>query len=351
MATLTRDLTYAQLVAAIAAGELNEGEGIWITDYQTVHTILNTSDTNTGEIEPLFVTAISNNELKPEAYSVAYPDDVIYYCPENDQTMVPGCTKGYIYRRVDTKQSNDFPFDFRQVKFRRWQIDVPNWDNATEYSKMSVVKRPTGTAQEQLEVYISLVDSNTNHAVTDSAYWRRFEFDNLAYVSPSESSWDRSDNIDFIIPCTALYQDYHFFATGDYSSCYSNKLESPKNNLIENSNTVVFGGGFYSNSIGANFGFNSIGGGFNSNSIGAGFNSNSIGVNFSFNSIGANFSFNSIGANFYNNNSVDNVTSIDFTAVAELYNKTYAHQVIGKEDGGCVVIWYDDAGDQQKIVI
>jgi hypothetical protein len=318
MATLTRDLTYAQLVAAIAAGELNEGEGIWITDYQTVHTIPNTSDTNTGEIEPLLVTAISNNELKPEAYSVAFPDDVIYYNPTNDQTMVPGCTKGYIYRRVDTKQSNDFPFDFRQVKFRRWQIDVPNWDNATEYSKMSVVKRPTGTAEEQLEVYISLVDSNTNNAVTNEAFWRRFEFDNLSYISPTANSWDRSDEYTFIIPCSALYQDYHFFADGDYyATCYSNKLASPNENLIKNTNTVIFGANFTYNSISTNFTSNSIGDNFTLNSIGAYFTHNSIGADFYSNNIGTNFYFNSIGANFYSNGIGDefysNIIGTDFT--------------------------------------
>lgn len=258
MATLTRDLTYAQLVAAIAAGELNEGEGIWITDYQTVHTIPNTSDTNTGEIEPLLVTAISNNELKPEAYSVAFPDDVIYYNPTNDQTMVPGCTKGYIYRRVDTKQSNDFPFDFRQVKFRRWQINATNWNSATQYSKLSVVKRTTGTTAQQLEVYISLVGSNINHVVTDAAYWRRFEFDNLTYISPTPTVWDRTDEDEFAIPCTGLYMDYHFFADGNYLYCYSNKLESPNSNLIISNNTVIFGSGFTNNNIGANFRQNTI---------------------------------------------------------------------------------------------
>lgn len=369
MATLTRTMTYAELVAAIAANGLNKGESITISDYQTVHTIPNTSDTNTGDVEPLLVTAISNNELKPEAYSVAFPDDIIYYCPDNDQTMVPGCTKGYIYRRIDTKQNNDFPFDFRQVKFRRWQIDVPNWDDATEYSKMNVVKRPTGTTEQQLELYISLVDSNTNHVVTDAAYWRRFEFNNLTYISPTETAWDRSDEYTFVIPCSELYQDYHFFADGDYTTCYSNKLESPLNNLIENSNSVVFGDNFYSNSIGAYFINNSIGANFFSNIIGANFGSNSIGDNFFYNSIGAYFSsnsiggyfnYNSIGADFFSNiigagfsynNSSDNINNTDFTAVAELYGKSYAHQIIGKASGGCVIIWYDNTGEQQTIVI
>ena len=375
MATLTRTMTYAELVAAITAGTLNKGESITISDYQTVHTIPETTDTNTGDIEPLLVTAISNNELKPEAYSVNFPDDIIYYSPDNDQSMVPGCTKGYIYRRIDTKQANDFPFDFRQAKFRRWQIDVPNWNSATEYSKVSVVKRSTGTAEQQLEVYISLVDSNTNHAVTETAYWRRFEFNNLTYISPTETAWDRSDEFTFIIPCSSLYQDYHFFADGDYTTCFSNKLERSNNNLIELTNTVIFGANFYYNSIGANFNsnsigayfahnsigtdfsynsigdgftynsigsnfyYNSIGANFNSNSIGAYFNSNSIGANFNSNSIGSNFYYNSIGANFRQNTIADNfnnvagsATGVDFSAASHVYAQ-YTCTLFTRVDG------------------
>jgi len=298
---ISRSMTYTELAAAILAGTLNRGETINISDYQTVHTIPETTDTNTGDIEPLLVTAISNNELKPEAYSVNFPDDIIYYSPDNDQSMVPGCTKGYIYRRIDTKQANDFPFDFRQAKFRRWQIDVPNWSSATGYSKMSVVKRPTGTAEQQLEIYISLVNSNTNHVVTDSDYWRRFEFDNLTYISPTKTAWNRSMDYTFIIPCSLLYQDYHFFAGGNYTTCFSNKLESPDSNLIVQTNTVVFGSNFFSNNIGANFFSNSIGSDFFSNNIGTNFIYNSTSINFYSNVIRSNFQSNSVGGSFFYN--------------------------------------------------
>ena len=108
-------ITYSELSSLISVSGLTIGTKYLITDYQTVHTIPNTEDTNTGEVEPLLVTAITLNQLANECYSLIYPQDIIYYDIENDQTMVAGCTKGYIYRRIDTKQNNDIPFDFRQV--------------------------------------------------------------------------------------------------------------------------------------------------------------------------------------------------------------------------------------------
>jgi len=295
-----KEITYEGLTDLIDANLLSVGNKYLITDYQTVHTIPNTTDTNTGEVEPLLVTAISVNELAPEAYSALFPDDVIYYSPTNDPVMVEGCTKGYIYRRVDTKQNNDIPFDFRQVKFRRWQISQPTWDGVTTYAKGIVVKSTIDNT-----LWFSLVDNNLNNATSDTTYWRQFEWYNLSYVSPYNGQWNITwGSFQSILTCTALYQDYKMWAVPtDYDSAYSNKLEAPNGDLISNSNTVIFGTNFYSNSIGANFYSNSIGAGFYSNSIGADFNSNSIGADFNSNSIGANFKYNSIGT-YFNNNSI-----------------------------------------------
>ena len=441
-----KEITYEGLTDLIDANLLSVGNKYLITDYQTVHTIPNTTDTNTGEVEPLLVTAISVNELAPEAYSALFPDDVIYYSPTNDPVMVEGCTKGYIYRRVDTKQNNDIPFDFRQVKFRRWQISQPTWDGVTTYAKGIVVKSTIDNT-----LWFSLVDNNLNNATSDTTYWRQFEWYNLSYVSPYNGQWNITwGSFQSILTCTALYQDYKMWAVPtDYDSAYSNKLEAPNGDLISNSNTVIFGTNFYSNSIGANFYSNSIGAGFysnsigadfNSNSIGADFNSNSIGANFKYNSIGtyfnnnsigayfnnniiganfsnntigvyfinntigassinnsivsnfgnnsiganfsnntigvnfdsnsigadfnsnsivSNFNYNSIGANFNNNtigayfknNSVlSNLQNIDLTAVAELYDKEYPHEVIPAASGR-VIRWYDSTGVQQSTFI
>ena len=293
--------------------------------------------------------------------------------------MVVGCTKGYIYRRVDTKQNNDIPFDFRQVKFRRWQISQPTWSGATTYTKYAVVKSTTDTT-----LWMSLHDSNLNHATSDTAYWRQFEWDNLSYVSPFENQWYIVDSaFQIILTCTTLYQDYKMWANDAYYTlAHSNKIECLLSNIIEYSNTVIFGGGFFSNSIGAGFNYNSIGTNFYGNSIGADFNYNSIGADFNYNSIGAGFYSNSIGTNFYgnsigadfnyncveagfygnsiganfrgnsigagfNSNSTSANISKDLSAVTELYNKDYLHELIATDGGGVLIRWYNSSGVQQ----
>src|ERR1035437_4216640 len=73
------NVTYSELTGLTSTSGLTTGGLYLITDYQTVHTIPNTIDVNTGEIEPILVTASSTTTLKPEAYSSIFPQDVIYY--------------------------------------------------------------------------------------------------------------------------------------------------------------------------------------------------------------------------------------------------------------------------------
>ena len=297
-------ITYDQLSSLIAGSGLVPGQKYLITDYQTVHVIPDTADVNTGAVEPLLVTALSSNELEPIAFSPLYPDDIIYYSPVNGGDYVPGCTKGYIYRRIDTAQNNDLPFDFRQVRFRRWQIDVTTTDATGavgNYSKWSVVRK-TNTN----EIYIK---HNDLPAVpfSDTASWRRFEWDNLSYVSWMSTDWFMCDESITIPVNSNNFNDFLFFS-GAYASCYNNTIQNSSN--INNCSTVIFGNDFYgntignyfyNNSIGSNFNYNSIGSNFSYNSIGNNFYNNSIGSNFYVNYIGSNFTVNSIGSNFYGN--------------------------------------------------
>ena len=62
-------INYDNLVLKINSSELVPGQKYLLEDYQTVHTIPNTTDTNTGPIEPLVLTALGNNNLEVIAYS------------------------------------------------------------------------------------------------------------------------------------------------------------------------------------------------------------------------------------------------------------------------------------------
>jgi len=349
------NVTYSGLTTLINNSGLTNGELYLITDYQTVHVIPNANQNSysdgtlqigiqytiptltsgddfsnvgyvadgvpffatnttpnvwdygtdvydylyTGPIEPLLVTASSTNTLKPESYSSLWNQDVIYYDWNNNQDNVPGCTKGYIYRRIDTLQNNDIPFDFRNVKFRRWQIDVTNmWDSGTTYNKNNVV------TTDNTIIYVCLSNNviNVNPSTDNENVWKIFEWNNLSYVSNSENNW----NIGYInIPCTSEYVDYNMWSDWSYyDTSYSNIIEIPdlsETDLMNDSNNVIFGSYFSKNNIGSNFQSNSIGSNFQSNSIGSNFYYNSIGSNFYYNSIGSNFQSNSIGSNFQSN--------------------------------------------------
>jgi len=102
---------------------------------------------NTGATESLLVTATSGNTISREAYSVLYPEDVIYYewdinkfsgdrwywDDSNGTARVPGF-KGVITRRNDTLNRIDMPYDWRNDRYRLWSIDQPYWQSQ-EYNQ------------------------------------------------------------------------------------------------------------------------------------------------------------------------------------------------------------------------
>ena len=255
----------------------------------------------TSPVEPLLVTASSTYTLKPEAHSALYPHDIIYYDYNNNYNMIPGCTKGYIYRRIDTLQNNDIPFDFRNVKFRRWQIDASSniWDSSITYNQNDVVLYP-----DTSNIYICISNSiiGVNPSTDNGNVWKLFEYPNLSYIA-TNTSWNLY-NVEFNI--STGYTDYNMWSDlSYYDTSYSNIIEMPdlsEDNILDLSNTVIFGSYFTQNNIGSWFSSNNILDGFQGNSIGTDFYGNSIGSNFYSNSIGSNFYSNSIGSNFIQNN-------------------------------------------------
>ena len=327
-----KEITYEGLTDLIDANLLSVGNKYLITDYQTVHEIPNSGTwdeqgqimssnaINTGQVEPLLVTALTTNRLMNECYSTLFPQDIIYYDIQNNQTMVQGCTKGYIYRRIDTLKQNDIGFDYRNVKFRRYQMNVTteHATGNTNYTKGAVVKK-TGT----VEVYIKLSDADG--LFSDDSKWKRFEWDNLMYISPigfnqnyAEFSWLLIDSIfQLKIPTTANFKDYYFFSTAPtitgvqstFDNIYQNKFKLNNSSLIFNSNSVFFGNNFSSNAVGDNFSSNTVGDYFSSNTVGDNFNRNTVGDNFNRNTVGNYFSSNTVRDNFNSNTVRDNFQS------------------------------------------
>lgn len=111
--------TYANISALATAGSLIPGTWYKITDFATVHTIPNTAVTNTGATEPLILLAETASTFHIRAISETYKQDIIYY--ELVDSSTAGGTKGRIYYREDTLLNIKTWYDFRNVKFRKWE--------------------------------------------------------------------------------------------------------------------------------------------------------------------------------------------------------------------------------------
>ena len=316
--------TYTEIYGLTQTSGLIPGQKYLITDYQTIHEIPRlTGQFNSGTTEPLIVTALNTSKLEPIAYSTVYSQDIIYYNINNNQSIVPGCRKGYIYRRIDTKQNNDIGFDFRQVKFFRSDLQVQNnvYSSGATYNLNDVVLG--GSPQH---IYISMSSGESGNTLTNTSKWRIFEGENWDYVGLE--NWVNPYGVYSICNDTSPLE----FKTGQLSALYNlwsdwenyvtafnNVIKTnPISNIINSVNTVIFGDvfsenyieeGFTDNNIGAYFLNNTIKANFFNNSIGDNFQNNNIGINFTNNSISQNFNNNIIGIGFYSNSIGDEIYS------------------------------------------
>jgi hypothetical protein len=340
------ETTYDGLVILIGNSGLTVGQFYIITDFQTVHYIVDSdgtqylSDIITGVTEGLIVTAVAADKISHEAKSVLYPQDIIHYDwnPQNwlqdlsfsdltdsDNPVIVTGFKGVIYFRHDTLLDNYIGYDFRNCKFRRWKTNTPAWDSGTTYNVGDFVSYSGW-------VYKSLQNDNANNTPDNLPYyWVR-----LLDLSLTEY-WNNNPSATNNIPSdSASYLDVKTFAEGTGTAtyelcCQSNHFESFKDHqdyyditgtLLSNnvfflqdigyyqvfSNQIAaesygntIGGSFYQNQIEGYFSQNMIGNNFYLNAIGNYFYSNIIMETFSYNVIGHNCNRNTIGNGFSNN--------------------------------------------------
>ncbi len=291
-------ITYSALKTLVDTSALVVGQRYIINDYQTVHNIPNTSiptwdgdnyqynwsapAVNTAEVEPLLVTALKVNQLASECYSLEFPQDIIYYDINSDQAIVSGCTKGYIFRRIDTQLNNDIGFDFRKAKFRIYKESA-----TTTYGVAYYVTDPFGYG--------------------DGSIYFGYKYRN---------------NVNYVECNPAVYQDVTMFNDAtDYKlqNIYNNYFVQNTSDIINRSCSVFFGtdfnnntvgNSFYNNTVGTNFYNNTVGNSFNNNTVensfynnivGNNFNNNIVGNSFNNNTVGNNFNYNIVENSFYNN--------------------------------------------------
>jgi len=354
-------MTYAELVAAISAGTLNIGESIRITDYVTTTAQADTS--SAGHQFDLIVTALTNNKLSENAKAVLHDADTYFsgygarleawdikYTPFNNTAAFAWADtvngKGVIYFMRD-EWGNECHYDFKNILFPRTAGGVvPQTDNYFTFSWVN--------EDDEIED-LSLIGNSLQN---DEGLYSGMFGNKIGVCNASKFPY--ADGIESL--SNNIFISTSAFDSGFFYGCYSNTLgNNCFSNIFGNScYSNIFGNSCYSNIFGNSCFSNIFGNYCYSNIFGNYCFSNTFGINCYYNIFvddcfsnifGNNCYSNSIASSFRYNEVYSNINNTDFTAIAELYLRNYSHQVIGKEDGGCVVIWHDDAGDQQKIVI
>lgn len=296
-------ITYAELHALKQSNNLTQNQLYEITDYRNRYQQAVSKEILTSEIEPLIIKAISHNSFSTKAYSKLYPQDEIYYNFENEMDgnpiLAPGADRGFIFRRIDTKQRNDFPFDFRHIKFRRWQVTGNEWDVATVYSSRSIVKRNgflyIGVGNNNVGIDPEL---NNNTITTLASYaWIKCNFADMSYVSDTPSGL--IGTLQFAV--TGLYQDYLMFSTEEIYSMSKNNIAlydwHPQSSHNDSHLFAAFNTVFKKETLNPSYNYTGV---YN-NQIGGDFHRNTILWNFSANKTSITFYINLICDIFDNN--------------------------------------------------
>jgi hypothetical protein len=249
-ATIT-DVIYTALVTAIGAKTLTAGGWYRITDFQTVHYFTDGSTTidtaiNTGTLEPLILLATSDSTIDSQVYSPLFPQDEIKYDwnPDNwladvsfsaDSIAIVAGFKGVITFRKDLIKNLSTGYDFRNVKFRRWECDAPDYNAATVYSVDEICKS-SGV------IYKCIVGDSTDKLPADSTrYWQYL----LDVSGDSLLSWitdSTAFNVAVSIDVTS-FSDVYTFGTGchDIDIGIISTLDDPENmGVFSRLNNIVF---------------------------------------------------------------------------------------------------------------
>lgn len=398
------DVTYAEITALVGANTLKIGAYYKITDFQTVHTIPNTADINTGAVEPLIIQAVTVNQIAPYALSTLYPSDEIRY--ELVDSTTAGGTKGRISYRHDTLTNTITYYDWRKVKFRRWEtapasgLFLELTDNGEAFNDyftfngLAVEVEIAPITAFGISSFAAPTDKLNNIVFKFHALSSEFEndcFDNTFEAQCVDNYFEEvfKNNIflgaatgnDFGLDSinNVLGDNYNYNRTGlafknneigisfqnniVNNNCESNSIgdNADSNFIVNQFNNNVIGTGFIQNEIESNFQNNTIGVGFVNNKAGQNFQNNEIGDDFANNIIEKNFDDNTIGNSFFHNviaysfnsnvvvngfkyNTIEfSPNIVDFTLATQVYS-TYSTRIFKRADG-TLRLSYLDATD------
>ncbi|AJA42543.1 tail fiber protein (endogenous virus) [Clostridium phage phiCT453A] len=134
--------TYEELKTLVENKELVPGQGYLMTDYRTKYEQPISNVIKTLEVEPLLLTAISNEAFAPVVYSPKHPKDIIYYDIDNNVCEDDTTPRtGFITYRELGDTGNKAPQDCRYMTWVRYKPNPYNYylyDTLVLYEEWSV---------------------------------------------------------------------------------------------------------------------------------------------------------------------------------------------------------------------
>lgn len=295
--------TYAELEALISDNLLVANTSYLITDFRTKHIIPNTDVVNTGTTEPIIVIAASENTIFNTAYSTLFPSDVILY--EFVDSTTAGGDRGKIYYRKDCIKNNSRGYDWRNVKFRRWETEPDS-------GIFTVITDNDGAYED----FYAFANSASAASCENNDFGIITDYDIDTFGAPT----DKLDN--FIIGNGCANNK---IGSGSFNNTIGNSLLQAKignhfsNNIIGNSCVDII--------IGNHCIDNTIGNSFTDSTIGEDFNGNEVGNSFYFNTIGNEFISNTVGNSFFNNTIGDECDT-------SIFGNSFSNNAIGRSCSG-----------------
>jgi hypothetical protein len=184
------EITYEELRELYDEGAMNGGCWYKIIDYQTIYDrpdyelteeeqVVPKQDISTitsSEIEPLFVYALSGNQLSPITYSELYPQDILHYNIDYNTTVNNSPTKGLIYYREDTLKNVKASYDFRFIEFKRYNHSdgkeyVYYWDNGdNNFQLFKTFENYSGVFNVDIRVSVVLITLFTGFNIPNNVF-------------------------------------------------------------------------------------------------------------------------------------------------------------------------------------
>lgn len=358
---LSTPVTYSELVTLKTGGNLVPGTQYRITDYTCTTTQANTQ--SASHVFDIIVTADSETELNENARAAHHTGDTYFtncdldawelkYCLENDTNRFTWADttngKGVIYYMKD-EWNNECPYDFKNIKFQRWEITelsscpalVANSGSRNEYNFYFGAKNISGTNTVSGATYGSNSGYFYTFALKDLASGNWFDYTVVANIGLNTYFGTKATCYENHISHCVNNQGPNMLSNNVFFNVYSN-ISNPNNavafsvcnnnNFLGNCVDNTFGNNCarnsfesdcYSNVAGNNFYINTFGVNCTSSKFGYGCYGNSIGNNCGSNTFGSDCVRNSFG------NSCSNVSFGDNCSYMYLhdacYNITFGH--------------------------